>query len=200
MSYSQNDEEEVIGNLLSGFTGNLLDIGATDGIWCSNTRKLLENGWSGVLVEPCDRSFLKLRFNCRGFDVVLVQAAVSDTVGLSRFWIDEATGREWSTTINKGLVELGSVAEPFSSEVYIPTITMTDLAEFGPYDFISIDAEWEDLAILRSMPATFWRQAKVLCVETRNDEERKIMLPLLLSMGFERKHETKENIIVKRTD
>jgi FkbM family methyltransferase len=201
VSYSQNDEEKVIGELFAGFTGKLLDIGATDGILLSNTRKLLENGWRGVLVEPCDRSFLKLRKNCSFLNgVILIQAAVSDTTGLKRFWIDETVGREWSATINRGLLELGSVVEPFPNEVYVPSITMADLAPFGPYDFISMDAEWEDLAILTSQPKVFWRQAKVICVEARDAQERAITTTLLLQMGFTLVHETKENIIVKRVD
>ena len=54
MSYSQNDEEKVI---LGWFrdkkkkVGRFLDVGAYTGLELSNTRALMEKGWSGVCVS-----------------------------------------------------------------------------------------------------------------------------------------------------
>src|SRR5262249_30227089 len=50
--YSQNDEESIITGYFGGRAGNLLDIGAYDGVSFSNSRRLIELGWSGALVEP----------------------------------------------------------------------------------------------------------------------------------------------------
>jgi len=197
--YSQNDEEKVILDFLKTDRGRFLDIGACDGIYVSNTRKLLEIGWGGVLVEPRAESFHKLFDNCAPFfdRVSLIQAAVSNAEGLKRFWIDMHPNREWSATVNKALLGIGSVIEPSPLPVYIPCITTDELCQFGPFDFISIDAEWEDFAILKSSPKRFWIGCKLLCVESRHQLERIEMKAYLKSIGFTRIiHETKENLLV----
>jgi hypothetical protein len=56
MKYSQNDEERVINGVLDD-AGDFLDVGAFDGKLFSNTLKLYERGWGGVLVEPSPKAF-----------------------------------------------------------------------------------------------------------------------------------------------
>lgn len=51
MSYSQNDEEAFLLKYFSDQTGLLIDFGAADGLVFSNSRALMERGWSGVFVE-----------------------------------------------------------------------------------------------------------------------------------------------------
>ncbi len=47
----KRNEEQVILDYFGNKIGNLLDIGANDGITLSNSRKLIELGWSGDLIE-----------------------------------------------------------------------------------------------------------------------------------------------------
>lgn len=197
--YSQNDEEKVIVEFLNTDRGRFLDIGACDGIYLSNTRKLLEMGWDGVLVEPRAESFCKLFRNCAPFSrrVSLIQAAVSSKTELNRLWLDLYPDREWSATINRDLLGIGSVMNPSPIPVFIPCITAEALCAFGPYDFICIDAEWEDFSILKSAPKEFWKGCKLLCVETRGSLERIEMRAYLATIGFRKiVHETKENLLV----
>lgn len=52
--HSQNGEDGVLSEIfrrLKFDTGIFCEFGAADGIYCSNTRLLLENGWSGKLIE-----------------------------------------------------------------------------------------------------------------------------------------------------
>lgn len=52
--YSQRGEELEIArifNVLGIEKGHLVDLGAGDGIYLSNTRRLLENGWTGLLLD-----------------------------------------------------------------------------------------------------------------------------------------------------
>lgn len=64
--YSQNNEETVILDALGPVPqGRFLDIGAHDGILFSNTRALVERGWSGSLFEPSPEVFQRLSANCR---------------------------------------------------------------------------------------------------------------------------------------
>jgi hypothetical protein len=73
--YSQFDEQDAIlaafglqpwqTNLSPGNTdGRFLDLGAWDPITFSNTRALVELGWSGVMIEPSPGPFLELMLCC----------------------------------------------------------------------------------------------------------------------------------------
>lgn len=62
--YSQQDEEKYILEALEGITGTFLDIGAWHPTDKSNTRRLIELGWSGVLIEPSPGPFINLMRAC----------------------------------------------------------------------------------------------------------------------------------------
>jgi len=55
--YSQNNEEEIILNYFKTNDLTVLDIGANDGKTFSNSLKVIENGWNGILVEPSIKAF-----------------------------------------------------------------------------------------------------------------------------------------------
>lgn len=195
--YSQNDEEKFILEFFKDSPGRFLDVGAFDGINLSNTRKLLESGrWSGVMVEPAPQNFITLIQNCQPFadKVVLVQAAVCREVGLKRFWIDMTPDREWSTTVNPALAESGSVLQPIPMDIKVIACTMADLEPFGPYDFINIDAEWEDMDIFRSMPELMVRRCQLLCIEP-SCMKREEAIAELAKRGLKVVHETPENLL-----
>ena len=60
--YSQGYEEIYLLNYFkNNNTGFLVDIGAADGINNSNSKKLIELGWSGLLVEPNKKNYNKLK-------------------------------------------------------------------------------------------------------------------------------------------
>ncbi len=90
MKHSQNDEESVILRLLSDVpppSGRLLDIGAFLPSLFSNSRALLDLGWSGVLVEPSPDPFNNLLKHYRDNQrVTLVNCAIAKTAELARFW------------------------------------------------------------------------------------------------------------------
>jgi FkbM family methyltransferase len=198
-NYSQNDEQAAILRHFGATPGFFLDVGAYDGVRLSNTRALLDLGWGGVYVEPSPVNLVNLARNIEPFTdrVRIVQAAVSGHAGLSEFYIDTAPDREWSTTINPDLVASGSVIAPRRIKTSVATIRIHSLAQFGPYDFVSLDAEWEDLKILRDY---FTRHTdsppRMFCVEARNGEERADMRALLWSHGYADFHDTPENLLM----
>jgi len=195
--YSQNDEERFVVEFFKNSpTGRFLDVGAFDGINLSNTRRLLEIGWSGVLVEPMWRSFGELINNCQPYldRVTLVSAAVGSESGLAKLWVDDYHDRKWSTTINRDLVNIGSIMIPNPANTMVSVIKFDELWPLGPFNYISIDAEWEDFKILKSQDAQKWRTAKLLTIETRSPEERHEMKLLFKSWGFDVVYETTENL------
>lgn len=58
-----------------------LECGAADGLFFSNTRRLIEAGWSAVLVEADRSAFARLHRNCQEFGdrVHIYSAQVDDT-------------------------------------------------------------------------------------------------------------------------
>jgi FkbM family methyltransferase len=209
-NWSQNDEQAAILRYFGrpSSKGRFLDIGAYDGVRLSNTRALLELGWSGVLVEPSAVNLVNLAKTCEAFTdrVRIVQAAVSDHRGLSEFFVDTAPDREWSTTINPELVASGSVIAPRALKTSVATIRIHDLLPFGPFDFVSLDAEWEDLKILRDwfcsmrerQPEFNTTLPRMICVEARNASERTEMRSLMVAEGYSDFHDTHENLLMVR--
>lgn len=61
--YSQNGEDGVLDEAFKRLgikTGTFCEFGAADGKFCSNTRLLLENGWTGKYLEPSSDKFKDL--------------------------------------------------------------------------------------------------------------------------------------------
>lgn len=61
--YSQNGEQLQVLKYFGSQRGTVLDVGANDGVLLSNSRALIELGWSAVLVEPAETAFAKLMEN-----------------------------------------------------------------------------------------------------------------------------------------
>jgi len=61
MKYSQYTEEDFLLDFFKNKSnGFLVDIGAADGITNSNSRRLILDGWSGILIEPNKKNYNKL--------------------------------------------------------------------------------------------------------------------------------------------
>lgn len=150
------------------------------------------------MVEPLADSFNKLFHNCQPFHdhCTLIQAAGATEVKLAQFFIDVSPGREWSSTINRAMLEIGNVKEPTNMSVLVPTVTMTQLAAYGPFDFISIDAEWEDFNLVQSAPSTMLDACQLLCIEPCSLEDRANMKRWFSEHGFKPVYETPENLLV----
>lgn len=198
-NYSQNDEQDFILRYFGGSKGRLLEVGAFDGIQFSNTRALLESGWSGVLIEPDPINFCRLIENSVGFDVHLICAAVTGfpVPTLARLLMDTTEGRGWATTISDSCRT--SVLRPRGQDVAIMTMPIATLHNAIPFQFVSIDAEGCDYDILCEMPDSLIGPCRLLCVEPHDLEDRKRMKVLVqekfkMTVG----HETPENVLFVR--
>lgn len=72
--YSQTGEDGIISECLGRIgieKGKFAEFGAHNGIYCSNTRLLLEQGWSGKLIEADPDLFKQLLDNTMGLPVAL---------------------------------------------------------------------------------------------------------------------------------
>lgn len=163
--YSQQGEQDAILSVV-GTSGRFLDIGAFHPTCFSNTRALYEMGWSGVMVEPSPGPFASL-FREYGADerVTLVNAALGLERRLARLWVtDDAVSTTEAAQYGKW-----REAARFTGEMYVPVITLVDLLQFGPFDFVNIDTEGTSVDLLHSV---LLMEPRCVCVEfdDRHDE------------------------------
>ena len=192
--FSQNQEEDVI---LSYFkdkpVGQLLDVGANDGVTFSNSRALILSDWAGDLVEPDPVAFKQLtetynpnvKYEPRCFN-----CAISNTTGKFRFY--SANDSLYSTVLASNRRH-----NPAFDELDVMHFKYSDfllLAQKPSYDFITIDAEGLDLQILEQIDLS---KTKLVCVE-HNGTVLKECNMLLNVAGFTTLLINAENIIGAR--
>jgi FkbM family methyltransferase len=200
MIYSQNNEQEIILKYFGDFKGTFIDIGANDGITLSNTRKMAELGWEGVFVEPSPTAFKRLRENysrMNGF--YFYPFALGDTNG-------EITLHESGELLKKGDVALVSTVVEQEKARWVPANvkfnpvqvkifrwkTFLNRLKIKKFDFISLDAEGNDLTILRQIDLT---DVKAIVVEWNGKQKEEFMQ---LCAGFRLIGENAENLIFAR--
>ena len=203
MSYSQNNEEEIIQSALTRLnveTGNFLDLGAHDGKWLSNTYRLSLEGWRGVCVEASPYVFPKLVATHRqNPNIKLVNAAVSTSKegGLVEWFDSVGDGISTTSTEHKKKWEISPNVkfQPF----WISTIPLrTVFAQFGTdYTVINIDVESTNLDIFMDLPwHAFTAATKVICVE--HDNHIGAMALHAEQFGFKAIATNGENLILSR--
>lgn len=195
--YSQNDEQPIIMGHLGSTVGRLLDIGAYVPTTFSNTRALLDTGWSGVLVEPSPEPF-KALLDYYGDNprVQLLNSAITSERKLLQF--HNSNGDAVSTTQldHKQRWEAGS---PIRFKSYwLQSLAIDELFEhFGrDYTFISLDVESANWELFQRLPFTQLNSLKVLCVE--HDGHHVAMANIAKVHGFQQIGFNGENLILGR--
>lgn len=193
MRYSQKDEQDWILRSVEHIqNGTFLDIGAYDGINYSNTRALVERGWSGVMVEAGLQAFLKLLENYQNNDkVTLVHGAVGLDRGLVPFWNCPTT---FSTTESRNHDKF--IHEGFSKRFYVPALTLEQLWHgVCPFaiDVLSIDTEGTSVDLFKAFLMGGFCKPRCICVEHdgRTDE----VLTFAAQYGYRTIMQNEENWI-----
>jgi hypothetical protein len=209
--YSQNDEEEIILKRFEGRDGSFLDIGAYDGVNLSNTRRLAELGWSGVLLDGSSFSFSKLfdlyRDNKK---MTLINAMVTSEIApaqrIRMMWESPNSGvstmevenyEKWKDYVKK----IKSSQQEFA-EIYVPVVTMREILDLSKslrptIEFVSIDVEGtsSDLS-MQLNPDEFG--VEMVCVE--HDGRVKEVVGHYEKYGFSVSSLNQENVILERKD
>jgi hypothetical protein len=102
--YSQNGEDGVIGAILEAIrpgTRWCCEFGAWDGIHFSNTRALVESGWSALLIEGDEGKYQELVANCAGFPAAHTYCRMVDAQTL-----DELLGVAGAPTLDLLVIDI----------------------------------------------------------------------------------------------
>ena len=170
MRYSQNNEQDIILQYFGSRKGFFLDIGANDGITLSNTYALQLQDWKGVLIEPSEEAFnrIKVRYGVQKFNV-----AIGTEDG-------HCTFHEMGNHLNAGDVSLLSTIKKTElkrwpgvefKERMTEVWTYKTLLKHSPlkfFDFISIDAEGVDYEILEQIDLKY---TDMVCIEHNSNSD-----------------------------
>lgn len=188
--YSQNQEEKFITEYFKDSVGKFIDIGAYDGITFSNTRRLYELGWKGVLIEPSDYAFNKLiELYNKDEEIFLLKTLVSEYDVSVDFY--ESTDAVSTTEISN--------KEKWEKNVEFikttkPSLSVKRLIKFyGECDFLNIDTEGTSNHILNLFPDEYLEKVKCICIEY--DNEFQTIAMKLTNLNFKIVYCNGENII-----
>lgn len=155
--------------LASGVVELVVDIGAHDGIWQSNSHLFLQHGWRGLLVEPHPKTFQRLRRNIGArfaSSATLVRAAAGlekySGAGrlITRGWLDGTENRVESVSGACSNAEmdivLASTAYDGGSEAEcVPILPMPKLLRRAGvprrFALLSLDVEWGPGGVARAL-------------------------------------------------
>lgn len=163
ISYAQNFEDVILNRAFGDRTeGFYIDVGAWDPVVDSVTKHFYDLGWSGINVEPAIEPFAAL-LTQRPRDLNL-------KVALG----DRSETRDFCEVMDSGLSTLNTDVLPdlskYGFEHVVRSVEMTTLGDLcqshvdGPIDFIKIDVEgWEE-AVIRGGDWGVFRPA-VLVIE-----------------------------------
>ena len=124
--YSSTGNDGIIGYILKKINiknGTFVEFGAWDGIKNSNCRKLFDEGWNGIFIEPDLVKYEDLKKNYEGYDdIICVNEKVSDEGGKSFDSIMEEHLREGQIDFCSIDVDGLDLAIFETFEKYLPTV------------------------------------------------------------------------------
>ena len=200
MDYSQYKEQDFLLTFFKDVkNGFVVDIGAADGVKNSNSKKLIELGWSGLLVEPNFKNFKKLEnLYLNNKKIFLESFGCSDeSLNEIDFFIDKNDEFEQLSTFSSEQVEkCKKIYNCDFSVDKVRTIKTSELFEkynLKKIDFITIDTESFDTKVVIGIDFTKV-DIDLICVEHESSE----LNNKLFNNGFEICHRTLGNVFFKK--
>jgi FkbM family methyltransferase len=192
MDYTQYGEQSFLANYTEKIkSGFLVDIGAADGVIHSNSKWLIEQGWSGILVEPNEYNFNKLVNLHQNNNKIIIEncGCSNETLDNVRFFINKNDDLEQCSTFDEQFSI--NVKNYYNCEYVETTCNLVKTSELFKkhnikhIDFISIDAEGYDSIIIDGID---FNQVSIdlFCVENINQE----CINILTNHGYNLIHQT----------
>lgn len=208
----QNLEDKIVWDFFqenygTDFKGTVLDLGANDGVFLSNSRVFIENGWRGFLVEAGKEPFRRLfDLYSKEKNVQIINYAISNKNGVSTFYesgslitekdcglVSSIIPTETERWRNAGTQFTSYQVECKTFETLFGKDNINLIEENIQFDFISIDIEGMDYEILTQIDLTKYG-CKCLCVEFNGIDKQKYV-DYANSHGMTLIHENAENLI-----
>lgn len=166
ISYAQNAEDVRLRRAFpEPYMGFYIEVGAFDPSHFSITRHFYDRGWHGVSVEPSPRQHARIAA-ARKRDVVL-RMALSDTAGTAVF--HESVGEGLSSLEADAAANFrgrGFRGESYPVELRTLRSVCDEYAK-GPIDFLTVDVEGHEAAVLRGADFVKYRPKVAVIEATR---------------------------------
>ena len=164
-SYSQEGEDMILRRIFEGQScGFFVDVGAHHPYRFSNTYFFYKRGWSGINIEPNPDAISE--FHSKRPRDINLQMGVSDISGqLTYYQFDEPALNTFDHEIVKSRLAETPYKLKATSEINIrrlDAILAEHLLKNTKIDFISIDVEGFDFAVLKSNDWNLYRPKYVL--------------------------------------
>lgn len=171
ISYAQNFEDVLLARVFDGISrGFYVDVGAHDPEYLSITKHFYDRGWRGINVEPvpaAHRNFESLRPR----DVNLAFAAGREE-GEARFFIpgDSAFATLDEDVAKHSARTLGDKTIVSATVRIRPLTAILEEHEVRHIDFLAIDVEGAELAVLEGLDLARYRPVVIVCEATEPAE------------------------------
>lgn len=193
ISYSQCGEDLIIVPIFDALgiqRPSYIDIGAHDPVYLSNTYLLYLKGSQGVCIEPNPKLFNNIRRKRTRDSCLNMGVGITSTKEAPFYCMSSSTLSTFSKEDAERMASYGN--EKIEEVITIPLISFDEVVtKYLPSypNFISLDVEGLDLAILKSIDFTQYRP-QVFCVETltytEDNTEQKILttIEFMLDNGY----------------
>lgn len=193
--YSQNNEQEVILSYFKDKTnGSFCEVGAYDPKVFSNTRALVELGWSGIYVEPVAAHVEKFKKEYRdNTKIEIIQAALTvEDHDVVFYECDDAVSTTEIDHRNKW--EQSGIAY---KQTTVPSLTIDKLVTMTVgYDFLNLDTEGTSYQLFTWLPDGYLESLRMVCIE--HDGKTREIIARMRSLGFGQLLSNGENIIMAK--
>lgn len=210
VSYSQSGEDLIADYFFESIgikQPNYIDIGANQPIKGNNTYLFYLKGSKGICIEP-DISLIPSLKKARVRDVILNMGVSVTVAAQADFYFFDGHYNAWNTfskeDADKKSKESGIAYR--QSKVQLETVgSIVDKHTFQNVNFISLDVEGLDLAILKSIDFNKIRP-ELLCVETiefslnNNLNKNQEIINYMLTQGYRVYADTNLNTLFCRND
>jgi FkbM family methyltransferase len=198
---SQNGEELLLWNFFGRkHSGFYVDVGAYDGVAFSNSYFFEAIGWRGVLVEAAPHlhaAAAEARPNSR-----VVHGAAGNRSGAIRFTVAEGDGGV--ATLSSAMPDLARIAREGgrTREIEVPVLTLDAILDgvTEPIDFVSIDVEGGELAVLEGFDMQRFAP-RVLVIEDNSAGADRRVPDYLAAHGYVERFRVEQNAFyIRRED
>ncbi len=167
--HSQFGEDRILAEIFAGQPGGFcVEVGANDGINDSNSYHFELKGWRCVLVEPNPDLCAKIRATRKA---TLFECAASGAAGRGTLHIAEGAERAHGvSSLGEGgeppprIAQFGFSTRPVEVELRTLDSMLEEASAPTGIDFVSIDVEGFELAVLRGFDLARWKP-RILVLE-----------------------------------
>jgi len=152
----------------------VVDVGANDGFYGSNSFPFVARGWRGVLIEPHPGAFalLQKRF-LKNLRVTCLNLACAESTGKSPLYLGKDPSVSTLCTDPDVLAKRGGKEK----NILVPVETLADIlsAQNIPHNFgvLTIDTEGMDYEVLLGLNCSVWRPRVIITEDYKPKEADK---------------------------